>query len=202
MQEPVSTDPHLLHRRTDPVTSTKSARRRGSAPNAVRVLEVIRSFGNLGCTQDDVFEALDIGNEAKTGPQSQSSINGQFNILEDQRLIWRPGEERIGCRLGGKQLAMYALDESEQASALMNDRLILEKVLNPQELGALYKWYDLQQQAEKLAQEVEDWKNGIIKDILGIKTNGEYVIALDMGYKLKATVKPKSTNLEIKKGRI
>lgn len=202
MQEPVSTDPHLLHRRTDPVTSAKSARRRGAAPNAVRVLEVIRSFGNLGCTQDDVFEALDIGNEAKTGPQSQSSINGQFNILEDQRLIWRPGEERIGCRLGGKQLVMYALDESEQASALMNDRLILEKVLNPQELAALYKWYDLQQQAEKLAQEAETWKNGIIKDILGIKANGEYVIALDMGYKLKATVKPKSTNLEIKKGRI
>lgn len=202
MQEPVSTDPRLLYRRTDPDTSAKSAPRRGSTPNAIRVLEVIRSFGSLGCTQDDVFEALDVGNEAETGPQSQSSINGQFNILEKQRLIVRPGEERIGCRLGGKQLVMYALDESEQTAALMNDRLILEKVLSPQELAALYKWYDLQQQAEKLAQEAEAWKNGIIKDVLGITTNGEYVIALDLGYKLKITVKPKSTNMEIKKGRI
>lgn len=202
MQEPISTDPHLLYRRTDPVTSAKSAPRRGSVPNAARVLEVIRSFGNAGCTQDDVFEALNVGNEVETGPQSQSSINGQFHILEKQRLISRPGEERIGCRLQGKQLVMYALDESEQTSALMNDRLILEKVLNPQELDALYKWYDLQQKAEKLAQEAEAWKNGIIKDVLGIKTNGEYVIGLDFGYKLKVTVKPKSTNLEIKKGRI
>lgn len=84
------TDPSKLHRLEAPDTSVKAAYAVDSTRLEREVLEIIRSFGAVGCISDDVrFHPAMLG-------KPYSSVTARYKALMDNKLIVDTGERRKG----------------------------------------------------------------------------------------------------------
>jgi len=196
--EPFSAPAHRMHRVVDPETSKKSASTRGAKNNLMRILEVVRSFGDDGCTQDEVFEALNFGREDETGPQSYSGITGAWAPLERQRFIECTGEERIGKRFGAKQEVRRALSEEERTARLLGDLDVVSRPLSTDDYVKIDAWYMAQQALEKAKVEEAAARDAVIRDVYRSPRPGLYTIALQYGYALTAKICESKTYLSWK----
>lgn len=84
-------DPHKLARRDDPETSHMAANEVDSATWERRVLEVISSYGFIGCVQQDVLDEI----RNRFGDNiPYSTVTARFRGLEEKGLIGYTGETR------------------------------------------------------------------------------------------------------------
>jgi len=88
--EKFGTDPSKLHRLESPDTSKEAAYFVDTTRLEYEVLEIIRSFGNVGCISDEVrFHPAMLG-------KPYSSVTARYKALMVNKLIVDTGERRKG----------------------------------------------------------------------------------------------------------
>jgi DNA-binding transcriptional ArsR family regulator len=88
--EKFGTDPSKLHRLESPDTSKEAAYSVDTTHLEYEVLEIIRSFGDVGCISDEVrFHPAMLG-------KPYSSVTARYKALMDRNLIEDTGERRKG----------------------------------------------------------------------------------------------------------
>jgi hypothetical protein len=84
----LGTPARKLHRRGSPLTSVVAAHSVDTSKGEQRVLEAVRSFGEAGCTQDDVL--------ARYSDLPYSSVTARFAALLQKRYIVDTGKTKPG----------------------------------------------------------------------------------------------------------
>lgn len=96
------TEPHMLHRRESGDTSVAAAHAVDSARLEEMVLQLVRSFGPEGCTQDDVLQTPDVEG------MPYSSVTARFAALIRKGFIEDTGKRRPG-RSGRSQRVLRTI---------------------------------------------------------------------------------------------
>ena len=97
------TPPHMLHRRESGDTSVAAAHAVDSSKLEALVLRIVQSWGDHGCTQDNVLQHSDVEG------MPYSSVTARFAALIRKGLIEDTGKRRPG-RSGRSQRVLRAIN--------------------------------------------------------------------------------------------
>lgn len=130
--DPFGTDPGLLHRTTDPHTSTIAAHGVDTTKLEKLVFELIKQYGSKGCIGDDLIGSF------PTRPQS--SITPRFIALERKKWIVR-GPDVRKSRYNRPQLVMRAKEfENDRPRIPSLDSISCESDLEPNDRAPSGLW--------------------------------------------------------------